>query len=87
MSQSKREKVAAQPPIETQVTLGEPKRFAGGKNAVIKSTEAMTREQGWIRGVKTWLTVNQKTGFDCPSCAWPDPTDHRSRFEFCENGA
>ena len=20
-------------------------------------------------------------------CAWPDPDDHRSRFEFCENGA
>lgn len=87
MSQSKREKAAAQPPIETQVTLGEPKHFAGGKNAVIKSTEAMTREQGWVRGVKTWLAVNQKTGFDCPSCAWPDPTEHRSRFEFCENGA
>ncbi len=87
MSQSKREKVAAQPPIETQVTLGEPKHFAGGKNAVLKSAEAMTREQGWARGVKTWLAVNQKMGFDCPSCAWPDPTDHRSRFEFCENGA
>ena len=30
--------------------------------------------------------VNQKDGFDCPGCAWPDP-DHRSPFEFCENGA
>ncbi|WP_309713364.1 FdhF/YdeP family oxidoreductase [Armatimonas sp.] len=85
--EKKREKAAAQPPIETDVTLGERKRFAGGKNAVLKSAEAMAREQGWVRGVKTWLAVNQKTGFDCPSCAWPDPTDHRSRFEFCENGA
>jgi hypothetical protein len=25
-------------------------------------------------------------GFDCPSCAWPDPDGERSRFEFCENG-
>lgn len=82
-----RKRAAAQPPIETAVTLGEPKAFAGGKNAVIKATQAMAREQGWTRGVKTWLTVNQKEGFDCPSCAWPDPLEHRSRFEFCENGA
>lgn len=84
---SAREKAAAQPPIETAVTVGERKAFAGGKNAVIKATEAMSREQGWAKGVKTWLAVNQKEGFDCPSCAWPDPQDHRSRFEFCENGA
>ena len=30
--------------------------------------------------------VNQKDGFDCPGCAWPDP-NHRTSFEFCENGA
>ena len=30
--------------------------------------------------------MNQKDGFDCMSCAWPDP-DHRKTFEFCENGA
>lgn len=30
--------------------------------------------------------VNQKQGFDCPGCAWPDP-EHRSVAEFCENGA
>ena len=24
-------------------------------------------------------------GFDCMSCAWPDP-EHRHRAEFCENG-
>ena len=30
--------------------------------------------------------VNQKNGFDCPGCAWPDP-EHRTSFEFCENGA
>ena len=32
-------------------------------------------------------TVNRFDGFDCPGCAWPDPDDHRSGFEFCENGA
>ncbi len=41
-------------------------------------------------GVKrTFLTlarVNQKDGFDCPGCAWPEG-QHRSPAEFCENGA
>jgi molybdopterin-dependent oxidoreductase alpha subunit len=37
--------------------------------------------------VKTLLKVNQKDGFDCPGCAWPDPDGERSHFEYCENGA
>ena len=32
-------------------------------------------------------TMNQKGGFDCPGCAWPDPDDDRSKLgEYCENG-
>ena len=32
--------------------------------------------------------LNQKGGYDCPSCAWPDPDDDRSGIaEYCENGA
>lgn len=31
--------------------------------------------------------INQKGGFDCPGCAWPDPDDERSILgEYCENG-
>jgi len=30
--------------------------------------------------------MNHKHGFDCMSCAWPDP-DRRKPAEFCENGA
>jgi molybdopterin-dependent oxidoreductase alpha subunit len=44
------------------------------------------RQMGPVRGVRTLLRANQDGGFDCPSCAWPDPED-RSAFEFCENGA
>ena len=29
--------------------------------------------------------INKKDGFDCQSCAWPNPED-RHLFEFCENG-
>ena len=36
---------------------------------------------------KLALKMNQKGGFDCPGCAWPDPDDERSSLgEFCENG-
>src|SRR6056297_491292 len=38
-------------------------------------------------GGRAPFRLNQKGGFDCPSCAWPDPDHERSRFEFCENGA
>jgi molybdopterin-dependent oxidoreductase alpha subunit len=41
---------------------------------------------GVTRTVKSLAMVNQKSGFDCPGCAWPDP-EHRTNFEFCENGA
>lgn len=41
------------------------------------------------RGVKTLFKLNQAKGFDCPSCAWPDPDpkDISSIAEYCENGA
>jgi len=42
---------------------------------------------GPVRMTRAWLAVNQKNGFDCPSCAWADPDDDRHPFEFCENGA
>ena len=32
--------------------------------------------------------INQKNGFDCPGCAWPDPDEKRAFLaEYCENGA
>ncbi|MCL4138940.1 UNVERIFIED_CONTAM: hypothetical protein GTU68_032249 [Idotea baltica] len=37
--------------------------------------------------LKVSLKMNQKGGFDCPGCAWPDPDDERSALgEYCENG-
>jgi len=32
------------------------------------------------------MKLNQKDGYDCPGCAWPDPDNDRSHTEFCENG-
>ena len=42
---------------------------------------------GVTRSLQALGAVNQRDGFDCPGCAWPDPDDRRSMVEFCENGA
>ena len=65
----------------------EPKTWAAGLPAVISSMQHIFREAGPLRGGNGLLEMNQKGGFDCPSCAWPDPDGHRSVTEFCENGA
>jgi molybdopterin-dependent oxidoreductase alpha subunit len=44
-------------------------------------------EMGPIRSSEAFLKINQVTGFDCQSCAWPSPDKKRKIFEFCENGA
>ena len=48
----------------------------------------VSAEAGITRGFKALSKLNKKGGFDCPSCAWPDPDDERSTIgEYCENGA
>ncbi|MCK8494960.1 FdhF/YdeP family oxidoreductase [Spirosoma sp. RP8] len=80
--------VLAQPPEEfTGLKLGKPATVAAGVTAVLKSMEFSWGEAGVGRGTHALLKLNQKDGFDCSSCAWPDPDDHRSVAEFCENGA
>jgi molybdopterin-dependent oxidoreductase alpha subunit len=80
--------ILAQPPEEfTGLTLGKPATVAAGVTAVLKSMEFSWSEAGVGRGTQALLKLNQKDGFDCSSCAWPDPDGHRSVAEFCENGA
>ncbi len=61
------------------------KIYSGGLKAVM-STLKHARQNGIVRGFSALASMNQKKGFDCPGCAWPEP-EHRSRFEYCENGA
>ena len=63
------------------------KQVAGGVPAVLSSMKHAVGEMGIRRSMTTLIHVNQKDGFDCPGCAWPDPEGHRSHAEFCENGA
>ena len=83
--------VRADAPTTTPVETGEPvvespATSAGGLPAVISSTRYLLRESGLRRGLRVLSAVNQQHGFDCPSCAWPDPKKP-STAEFCENGA
>jgi len=59
---------------------------AGGLGAVLKTARHATREMGVGRSLETLSMLNQAQGFDCPGCAWPDPSQ-RAVVEFCENGA
>jgi molybdopterin-dependent oxidoreductase alpha subunit len=68
--------------------LTKPKEVAAGIPAVISSAKHVLSEMDPIRGFKALAKLNQKDGFDCPGCAWPDPDDERSPIaEYCENGA
>ncbi|MGB6220339.1 FdhF/YdeP family oxidoreductase [Haloferula sp.] len=67
--------------------VGSPKEQAGGAPAVASSMKQVMTRDGVVRGTKALLELNQKGGFDCPSCAWPDPDGKRAAAEFCENGA
>lgn len=81
-------KGAENPNKLTGFRKGKIKKTAAGIPAVVNSLQQVFGEAGIVRGSKALLKLNQKDGFDCPSCAWPDPDDERSGLaEYCENGA
>ncbi len=81
--------INAQPPTEfTGLERKAPSESAGGVPAVISSLKHVFGEMGVLRSLSTLNQMNQKGGFDCMSCAWPDPDGERSHLaEYCENGA
>lgn len=77
----------AEPPNElVSIERSDPAESAGGWGALKSTTFHVHEEAGVVRGSKALLKANQQDGFDCPGCAWPEPS-HRTHFEFCENGA
>lgn len=89
---SDREPKSIQPSSQTPeearlVQIESPSKTAGGIPSIVATAKHTLNEMGLARGVRTLLKVNQKTGFDCPGCAWPEPDGERSHAEFCENGA
>ncbi|RPA58279.1 hypothetical protein EF294_16105 [Gordonia oryzae] len=83
MSRSK--PTSVEEPTTTQV--GEIKTYAAGVPAVRVALERGVHEMGAVRTARTLAKLNQRNGFDCPGCAWPETPGHRKHAEFCENGA
>jgi len=66
----------------------EPKTWAAGVPGVTHAMQYALSEMGPRRTLTTLTALNHDGGFDCPSCAWPDPdVKDRAHAEFCENGA
>ena len=72
---------------EQAVRVGAPGRAAAGVPAVLVALRRSLAQMGAVRAVTTLARVNQRGGFDCPGCAWPEEPGGRNRIEFCENGA
>ena len=71
----------------TGLQLKEPVTHAAGLLGVKEALRHGFKEMGVLRSMKALLEMNQKDGFDCPSCAWPDPEKPSKLGEYCENGA
>ncbi|MCD9561675.1 FdhF/YdeP family oxidoreductase [Tenacibaculum maritimum] len=82
-------KIQAQPPAKlTGIELIDIPRSAVGVKAIKSALTHVTNEIGITKGIGLLAKINQKEGFDCPGCAWPDPDEKRAFLaEYCENGA
>ncbi|WP_016700125.1 FdhF/YdeP family oxidoreductase, partial [Actinoalloteichus spitiensis] len=72
---------------ETTTEVTGPKGWAAGIPGVLTSMRRGLEQMGPGRTLHTLRLVNQRDGFDCPGCAWPEPGGARHTAEFCENGA
>ncbi|MFB7631547.1 FdhF/YdeP family oxidoreductase [Streptomyces sp. NPDC056149] len=73
-------------PVQDAPEVGAPQHSAVGIPAITNALKISQQQMGVRRTALTLLRVNQKNGFDCPGCAWPED-DKRHAAEFCENGA
>lgn len=73
-------------PVQDAPHVGPPRHAAAGLPAIGHTLKIANEQMGLVRTARTLLKVNQKDGFDCPGCAWPEG-DKRHAAEFCENGA
>src|SRR5215216_2539532 len=74
--------------MDRDLEVTEPHDHAAGVLGVAVSMRRSLHHMGSVRAARTLLKLNQAEGFDCMSCAWPDPEPgHRHTAEFCESGA
>ena len=87
MTNSNDQPNAENPEAFHQLKLTKPAVVAAGIPAAVQGVKHLLKEMDALRALKASLALNQKNGFDCPGCAWPDPDDDRSVIaEYCENG-
>lgn len=79
-------KPPASDPVQDAPQVSEPQHSAVGLPAIAHALRISQQQMGVRRTALTLLRVNQRDGFDCPGCAWPEP-DKPHTAEFCENGA
>jgi molybdopterin-dependent oxidoreductase alpha subunit len=72
---------------EHAVRVKGPEHEAAGVKAVMVSMQRALVQMGPTRMTAALARVNQRHGFDCPGCAWPEAPGGRKIAEFCENGA
>ncbi|MEV6192445.1 FdhF/YdeP family oxidoreductase [Streptomyces sp. NPDC051920] len=59
---------------------------AAGWGAAKSVTQFLVRERALVDGPRAIMRMNhERTGFDCPGCAWPDDTKGL-HLDICENG-
>jgi molybdopterin-dependent oxidoreductase alpha subunit len=73
-------------PVQDAPQVAAPQHAAAGLPAIGHTLRVAQQQMGVGRTARTLMKVNQKDGFDCPGCAWPEG-DKRHVAEFCENGA
>lgn len=69
------------------ITVHPAQGAAAGVPAVLVALRRSLAQMGPLRTAETLAKVNQRNGFDCPGCAWPEKPGGRRFAEFCENGA
>ncbi len=80
--------VSPTPPVESiPPRVNQPADSAAGIPAILSTMNHGFVKAGIISSISTFNQLNKFGGFDCPGCAWPDPDNHRTVAEFCENGA
>ncbi|TXG35288.1 FdhF/YdeP family oxidoreductase [Seonamhaeicola maritimus] len=81
------QKKAATPEVFLDLKVTKPPKNSVGFGALKSAVGMVSKYMKPIDALKISTKINQKGGFDCPGCAWPDPDDDRSILgEYCENG-
>ncbi|WP_431235988.1 FdhF/YdeP family oxidoreductase (plasmid) [Mycolicibacterium psychrotolerans] len=72
---------------EHDIKVTDAKAEAAGVPAVLVALQRGIMQMGSVRTAAAFSRLNQRRGFDCPGCAWPEEHGGRKLAEFCENGA